>query len=192
MRLVFSVFFDIENYEDFFYRIIQSRLKCVESEKYLINVETLEQICNTQIEPSYSTHPWEGYVFLQKDSFVIFRNNDSDGYFSFVHNIAMLYNIRTAHIRIYDEKPYPGYFLTYYENQKQRVIYNIKENRWKFYHTGDPAFFEEGDNYEEKRIPDKFNKEKLLLFCNRMGINLEDEDFFKPVAPIFHFYETVV
>ena len=56
MRLVFSVFFDIENYEDFFYRIIQSRLKCVESEKYLINVETLEQICNTQIEPSYSTH----------------------------------------------------------------------------------------------------------------------------------------
>lgn len=51
---------------------------------------------------------------------------------------------------------------------------------------------EEGDNYEEKRIPDKFNKEKLLLFCNRMGINLEDEDFFKPVAPIFHFYETVV
>jgi len=25
-----------------------------------------------------------------------------------------------------------------------------------------------------------------------MGINLEDEDFFKPVAPIFHFYETVV
>ena len=179
MRLVFNVFFDIENYEDFFYKIlfpVTARSFPIEYYKQ----EDLPLICEDDDFLKY-----QSCTYVQKNSLVIFLNNLRDGNFFLVNYIAQTANIRAAHIYIDDEKPYPGYYLAYYENQKERVVYNIKENRWKFYHTGDPAFFEEGDAYEEKRIPDKFNKEKILLFCKRMGINLEDEDFFKPASSVF-------
>ena len=61
----------------------------------------------------------------------------------------------------------------------------MKENKWKFYNQGPVAFFEKDEKYLEKKVSDKFNKEKLILFCNRIGLDILDKNFFIPSSRIY-------
>ena len=92
MRLVFNVFFDIENYEDFFYKIlfpVTARSFPIEYYKQ----EDLPLICEDDDFLKY-----QSCTYVQKNSLVIFLNNLRDGNFFLVNYIAQTANIRAAHI----------------------------------------------------------------------------------------------
>lgn len=179
MNLKFTVFFDIKNLDDFFYKTLLPPL----SKKHSVRnykcdtLPTLSQTSNilncTRI------------IYKNNKAIVIYEDNLIDGGWVYISSIAKNYNIRTLYVRLNDENPYPGYYLAYFEKGSERVIYNVKENKWKFYNQGPVAFFEKDEKYLEKKVSDKFNKEKLILFCNRIGLDILDKNFFIPSSRIY-------
>ncbi len=63
---------------------------------------------------------------------------------------------------------------------KERVVHAMKDPRWAFYEKGEPLYFEDVANYKKRKIKDKVNKQILVSYCNRLGLNVEDPDFLNP------------
>ena len=179
MNLNFSVFFDIDNLDDFFYSILfptassKNSVKVTKCENIPLLTEQSNILDCTRV------------AYKNKSSLVIYKDNLIDGGWTYINKIAKTFNVRTLYIRIKDDVPYPAYYLAYFDKNSERIIYNIKENRWKFYQHGPVAFFEENDKYQEKKISDKFNMKKILTFCERLGINVLEDNFFTPASPVF-------
>lgn len=179
MNLKFSVFFDITVVDDFFDSVIfstASKKNCMQSYKS-DKKPTLSEITNIM--------DCVRIIYKNNKSLIIYEDNLIDGGWTYINTIAKKFDIKTLYVRIKDEQPFPAYYLAYFENNAERIIYNIKENRWKFFKKGPVAFFEEDEKYLENKVADKFNKEKILLFCQRLGIDVLNEQFFVPVSPVY-------
>ena len=172
-------FFDITDVDNFFDSIIlstASKKNCMQSYKSE-KKPTLSEITNIM--------DCVRIIYRNNKSLIIYEDNLIDGGWTYINTIAKKFDIKTLYVRIKDEQPFPAYYLAYFENNTERIIYNIKENRWNFFKKGPAAFFEEDEKYLENKVADKFNKEKILLFCQRLGIDVLNEQFFVPVSPVY-------
>lgn len=179
MNVKCSIFFDIDNIHDFFYSVL---LPTISTKNYIQTFECEEKPNLSEISNILDC---KRVIYKNKNSYIIYEDDLIDGGWTFINSIAKKYNVKTLYLKIIDEGPYPAYYLAYFENNTERIIYNIKETRWTFFSKGPIAFFEEGEQYLEKKTSDKFNKEKIILFCKRLGVDILDEQFLKPISSVY-------
>lgn len=58
-----------------------------------------------------------------------------------------------------------------------RIVYSMKDPRWKFYQKGDALWFENKDYYNNRIISKRLNKKILTEYCNKLGLDIENELF---------------
>ncbi|MCR5081272.1 MAG: hypothetical protein K6B17_08010 [Treponema sp.] len=132
---------------------------------------------------------YEGYLFRQKDSFVVYINNLSDNWITNIEFTCAKYGYKGLYVFADSESMFPAYMLYYFDGNKKRIIYSIKDGeRWSFFNKGEPQFFEAGDYYNEHGATKKFNYEKLNSFCKRLGVDIESKDLLIPTETVYNTY----
>ncbi|MCP3933559.1 MAG: hypothetical protein GY705_31210 [Bacteroidetes bacterium] len=112
----------------------------------------------------------------------------SDGWATLIHNMGMTYKHECLKIRISKATVlYPICELLYYKSgTERRFIRSMKdEPRWEFYQKGKPLSFEKVDNYNKRRIKDRFTEELLLEYLLSIGWNLREELFWQTEKPYY-------
>lgn len=68
-------------------------------------------------------------------------------------------------------------FLYSYDGERKRVVKSyLDDTRWVFYEKGEPLFFEDVNNYKARMKKKRLNKEILLDYMSKYGINFYDID----------------
>lgn len=187
MKEQFAVFFDISDLRQF----VDEELFSQKNRDNRYEVRIVDKITeDLSVKKNCLYH--KGYTYRQKDSHIIFKNNEIDGWINLVRTTAFENNLRAAFIYYDNESKYKGYKISYfYEGSNERMIYCIQDASWKFFCKGQQQWFEEKDTYSEIRTSAKFNLDKLKRFCFNMRINIEETDFFKPCSEIYYSTRTV-
>ena len=166
--------FDLSKYSNLDIKFIHEEIK-KDDIKYLNKVAGLKN--------------YDGYLFRQKDSFVIYMNNISDNWITNIEFTCAKYGYTGLYIFVDTESMFPAYKLYYFKGNKKRIIYSIKDGeRWVFFNHGEPQDFEMGELYNERSATKKFNYEKLILFCKNLGVNLESQELLIPTESVYHTY----
>ncbi len=71
------------------------------------------------------------------------------------------------------------YFEYRGESRSDRVVYVIRDPRWKFFEKGGRLPFENPERYGAKRIADRLTPSILVEYLKSLHWNLESEDFWK-------------
>ena len=85
--------------------------------------------------------------------------------------------------------------LLYMENgNAKRVIYAMKDPKWKFFQMGAPLWFENEDFYKEKTIAKRINKSIIIDYCKKLNVMIDDENFcgVKKEASLFQMHLSVI
>ncbi|MET3367393.1 UNVERIFIED_CONTAM: organic radical activating enzyme [Jeotgalibacillus campisalis] len=61
-----------------------------------------------------------------------------------------------------------------------RGIGLVNEDRWVFWSGGEPLAFENASAYESPRKQDRFTHEMLVTYCQNLGLDPFNEDFYAP------------
>ena len=78
---------------------------------------------------------------------------------------------------------WPSFFFKYVKEGKAiRKIHSIKENRWVFYQDGNLLDFEKEDYYRKRRITDRLNEKIITEYLDKLGFDIQKEEFWKPQA----------
>jgi len=72
-----------------------------------------------------------------------------------------------------------------------RAINLMKDISWKFYEVGEPLPFEEFERYNEKLARNRFTPDMLERYCQQVGIDFFNEDFYMPSGSEAIIIETV-
>jgi hypothetical protein len=68
--------------------------------------------------------------------------------------------------------------FTYRESDSyKRIVSVMKDPKWIFYETGNALWFEDPENYKQKMIKNRLNREILISYSIKLGINLNDDSF---------------
>ena len=80
-----------------------------------------------------------------------------------------------------DNIPEPGNYFKYVSNGlPKRVVYSIKDgSRWVFHAEGNSLLFEDQQHYTQKLIKKRLTKQILIDYCKKLGLLIEDKDFWK-------------
>jgi hypothetical protein len=81
-------------------------------------------------------------------------------------------------------------FEKYKNNEIARVVYAMQDPKWKFYEQGEILSFEDASNYEKKRVADRLNKEIIIEYCDRLGFDISNDNFWESSESAL-FYECV-
>lgn len=131
--------------------------------------------------PKGGAHFEKLYFFtpkLCKNKCIMFSNY-SDGLSSLIHVLTNDLKIKAYSFRISANNiPDALNEFSCIENGKTlRTVYAMKDPKWKFYCEGEIQPFEEKEFYERKIIKQRLNKEILISYCVKLGIDIR-EDFF--------------
>ncbi|BDC91972.1 hypothetical protein [Treponema bryantii] len=188
MILKFGLFFNIKNIDSF------CKDELFDLSKYSnLSINFIhEKRSKDEIKPLNNVtglKKYEGYLFRQKDSFVVYVNNISDNWITNIEFTCAKYGYEGLYIFVDNESMYPAYELYYFNGAKKRVIYSMKDGeRWVFFENGPEQDFEMGDLYKERGTTKKFNYEKMKNFCMNLGVNIENPDLLIPIDTIYHSY----
>jgi hypothetical protein len=72
-----------------------------------------------------------------------------------------------------------------------RTVYLIKDLKWDFHQRGEPFPFEELERYNEKLARNRFTPDMLERYCQQVGIDFFNEDFYMPSGSEAIIIETV-
>ena len=61
----------------------------------------------------------------------------------------------------------------------------MKDPKWKFYCEGEIQPFEVKEFYERKIIKQRLNKEILISYCVKLGIDIREDSFWKSQQSLF-------
>jgi hypothetical protein len=129
---------------------------------------------NIEIEFEYNPKTFVSN-FMQKNNGVIMLPNLRDGWVTLFHKITVDLKINGYHFKLSSDKE-PFNFIEYLENGiKKRICYTLKDDdKWVFYESGTPLFFEETENYKTKIKKNRLNKEIMLKYCGKLNIIKEN------------------
>ena len=105
-------------------------------------------------------------------------------------------NARNYQFDINDEKSnFPRNTLMANESGKSirfvQSMFSDEDNEWIFTEKGQPLWFENTDYYNRKEIASRLNKEILEEYCEKLGLPIRQDDFFKSdLKSLFVKYET--
>ena len=141
------------------------------------------------IQTEWNVLNYKGYLYKQRDGHSIYIDNTGESWCSLIWNVALTNKLDCLTAMIYDTPPYPGYKLCRYFDGKERVIQNIKDgSKWCFFQKGEVCSFENTGYYAMKRGAKKFDYEIMKEYLVKLGLNIEDNDFWTPKGEKFLFY----
>jgi hypothetical protein len=180
-HIVFSVF-DTDNLEE-----IRLLLEKTQRKLYYRELD----IENDIIVKGGGAHFPKAVFFKSKTANMIVQySNYQDGWATLSNSISYelnkpFYKFEFSNPAAPDKK----YSLERRENGKiSRVIYAMQDPKWIFYEQGNRLSFEDINNYEKKRIPERLNKKIIIEYCLRLGLDITDDDFWKS-SELALFYE---
>ncbi|AJT42446.1 hypothetical protein [Psychromicrobium lacuslunae] len=68
------------------------------------------------------------------------------------------------------------------EKLKHVMVAHSGGSKWLFFNQGEPQPFEEPEAYERPRVRERFTSEMLERYCQALGIDVFNEDFYGPRA----------
>ena len=139
--------------------------------------------------PKGGAHFEKLYFFtpkLCKNKCIMFSNY-SDGLSSLIHVLTNDLKIKAYSFRISANNiPDALNEFSCIENGKTlRTVYAMKDPKWKFYCEGEIQLFEEKEFYERKIIKQRLNKEILISYCVKLGIDIREDSFWKSQQSLF-------
>lgn len=154
--------------------------KIFDNRKYVIRQDLL-YVDLPEKPMSGGRHFPRAVFFIPKDckDKTIMISNYSDGWITLGNIISNESNTFNYNFRLSKDENLIN-SLTYWNNgQNQRVVYTMKDPQWIFYEQGIPLWFEDINNYQKRYIKNRLNYEILISYCEKMGIEILNEDFFK-------------
>ena len=108
-------------------------------------------------------------------------SNYPDGFSSLVYQISDALRIKAYCFQIStNDAPDAFNAFMYIENGKEvRIVYAMKDPKWKFYCQGEIQPFEDKELYQRKMIKRRLNKESLISYCAKLGIDIRDDAFWE-------------
>ena len=138
--------------------------------------------------PSGGAHFCKFLIWEPKNLFgkTAFFSNYQDGKYTLIFNLCRKYKLEAISVNFSNKKhaEYPAFMFMYfnYRNDRpiERTIYLIKdENKWVFFENGEIQPFEDTSIYESRLKTKRFNKEILLSYLLKRGIDIENEQFWQ-------------
>lgn len=120
----------------------------------------------------------------------IYVDNTGEAYYSLIWNVCTRNKLEAVHIKLSDDNAtYPGYMMNYYNiNGEERAIQCYKDGeKWMFHTEGKVQFFEDNKRYSERIKRKRFNREVIIEYCKRLGLDITDSSFWEPVGNIYYF-----
>ena len=139
--------------------------------------------------PTGGAHFAKLYFFtpkLCKNKCIMFSNY-SDGLRSLIHVLTNGLKLKAYSFRISANNiPEALNEFSCIENgETLRTVYAMKDPKWKFYCEGEIQPFEEKEFYERKIIKQRLNKEILISYCVKLGIDIREDSFWKSQQSLF-------
>lgn len=188
MFLKFGLFFSINDISSFCKNELFDLSKYTNLDVHFVH-EKISKNDMKQLDETAGLKNYEGYLFRQKNNFVVYVNNLSDNWITNIEFTCAKYEYKGLYVFADSESKFPACMLYYFDGDKKRIIYSIKDgDRWTFFNQGEAQFFEDGYSYNERGAAKKFNQSKLKSFCRNLGVDLEDKDLLIPVEDVYHTY----
>ncbi|UTC66187.1 MULTISPECIES: hypothetical protein [unclassified Treponema] len=129
-------------------------------------------------------HLWKAAFYTPKiinkpDNVVMFTNLE-DGGITLANRIAI--EGKSSHITFSVSNIDEGKnSFTYRDYQRQeRVVMTLKDNgKWIFFERGSKLWFENELFYKKRKITERFNSKILLEYCNTIGLDIINIDFWE-------------
>ncbi|GHT78554.1 hypothetical protein FACS189464_2220 [Bacteroidia bacterium] len=93
-----------------------------------------------------------------------------------VNNIQMELNTKDSDITRNQFRVYDGR-IKGYTREVQRILGD--NNRMEFVNSGEPLWFENTEYYKKRKITDRINKNILMEYANKIGIDLGSNELFE-------------
>jgi len=118
--------------------------------------------------------------------------NYQDGWYTMVNILAG--ELASKVIKVTssrDDETYPVTFVTVWEDGKEKRIVRsmLDGDRWEFFEQGEIQDFEEPEYYRRRRIASRFNRQILIEYMKKLGIDLESPGFFSSDKLATYFFE---
>lgn len=138
--------------------------------------------------PKGGAHFEKLYFFtpkLCKNKCIMFSNY-SDGLSSLIYQITHFLKTRAYCFQISaSDVPDAINAFSCIENGKElRTVYAMKDPKWKFYSQGEIQPFEDTELYLQKMIKRRLDKDILVSYCVKLGIDIRDDHFWESVQSI--------
>jgi len=186
-QIVFSVFeFNSLN-------IIETVLKKDINEKRRLYYQELA--LETDIVPMRGGRHYPKVVFFipkTNPNVIIQYANYFDGWFTLSNYISKSIKEHFYLISFSNKSSYYKAFSLslYQEGSIKRIIRAMQDPKWIFNNSGDILPIENADYYTRKKISDRINKEIIIEYCQKLKLDISDNNFWKSNVPAL-FYETI-
>lgn len=138
----------------------------------------------------YETSPLKGGAHFEKLYFFtprtcenkcIMFSNYSDGLSSLAYQISEAMRIKAYCFQISTNDTHDAMnAFSYIENgEKVRTVYAMKDPKWKFLCQGEIQPFEDKELYQQKMIKRRLDKDALISYCIKLGIDIRDDAFWE-------------
>lgn len=182
----------INNFEYFTFTYLDSPLEKIDdyvqkklgdSGKYKITRTPFKFDLYERCPPKGGAHFEKLYFFAPKtceDKCIMFSNYP-DGFSSLIYNISDALKIKAYCFQIStNNAPDAMNAFKYIENGKEvRIVYAMKDPKWNFYCHGEIQPFEDKELYQRKMIKRRLDKEALISYCAKLGIDILDDAFWE-------------
>jgi hypothetical protein len=187
----------IDRYDFFVFSYIESSISDVKEairellESYGISHGFADQKGNIDLSSIYKPESFDREVgkrtiviYPSKSSrnSTIFLVNFQDGWHSMVYGISKKLCTKTISIRMSSSNIiYPVNELNIMcSGNTQRIIRVMLDGRkWEFYQKGEPLSIEDTQNYQNRKIKDRFNRNILINYLGKMGFDIQDDTFWE-------------
>lgn len=119
-------------------------------------------------------------VFINYNDGFIMLSNLNDGWFTLCNNIA--FNLKTYFYlftidEVEDKNTKNSMLFSDYSGDFEitRCVYSMMDDKWVFSQKGRALWFENINYYKRRKIKDRLNKNILLEYCYKIGINICDD-----------------
>lgn len=106
-------------------------------------------------------------------------SNCSDGWVTLGNKISNESSTFHYNFQLSKDENLINSFSLWENGANQRTVYTMKDPKWTFFEKGIPLWFENTDNYKKRLIKDRLNHEILVSYCNLLGIDIFNNDFFQ-------------
>lgn len=152
-------------------------------------VQRLEQSdLNSQIL-SVSKSKYDGNKFIIWEpctikNYSVFYSNYFDGWYTLLYSLVAKYKkeVLIVFLDSIESKGKMGFY--YYYGGKERIVRALYDDtKWTFFEKGEMLSFESGEYYKKKKITDRMNNDIMKEYLLKLGININNEDFYKSTTP---------
>ncbi len=156
------------------------------------------------LDDFYYDSPPKGGGHLKKVAFfnpkicsakLIMFSNSGDGWITLANFISSQLNCEhiTFYLTIKDNNDTQNMFVYRNAQEEERVVYTMmEENKWVFYQDGKIQNFENLEFYKKRQIKDRLNFGILVDYCNKLGLNITNDDFWKSDKDALYLNETIL